>query len=82
MAVPKVGRFEYGLAHLGISINGGYPIAGWFIMVYFMENPNPNWMITRGASMKAPIGEVAVPEAGRLKHGDAEFEKSFHFNLF
>jgi hypothetical protein len=35
----------------------GIPIAGWFMTkmhgfrVYFMENPNLKWMITRGTPM-------------------------------
>ena len=33
--------------YLGISINGGTPIAGWFRM----ENPMNQWMITRGTPM-------------------------------
>ena len=27
---------------MGVSISGGYPIAGWFIDVYFMENQSIN----------------------------------------
>ena len=32
---------------MGVSINGGIPIAGWFIR----EDPNLKWMITSGTPM-------------------------------
>ena len=32
--------------HMGVSTNGGTPIAGWF-----MENPNRKWMMTGGITI-------------------------------
>ena len=37
-------------SYMGVSIKAGTPIAGWFIDVYFMENPNLKWM-TGGTPM-------------------------------
>ena len=33
------------LSHMGVSINGGYPIAGWFFKGKIHENPIFQWMI-------------------------------------
>ena len=37
--------------------HGGYPQAraGWFIYVYFMENPNLKWMMTRGTPISGNL---------------------------
>ena len=38
--------------NMGVSTNGGTPIAGWFIM----DNPNLKWMMTGGT----PFGSITI----------------------
>ena len=49
-------KFMIQNSHMGVSINGGPPIAGWF-----MENPNYKWMRTRGSPIrKLPYIELVA----------------------
>ena len=62
--------------HLGVSITGGTPIVGWFIM----ENPNLTWMMTRGTP---PFQETSISKPMNFiyiihQHPD----KTNHFPIF
>jgi hypothetical protein len=41
---------------MGISINGGTPIGGWFIM----ENPNKKWMRTGGTPILGNLHNIYI----------------------
>ena len=43
--------------HVGVSIHGDIPMAGW---VYFMENPIYSWVITRGTLMTQETSNIPV----------------------